>query len=100
MPLNLEERMAFTPSELGRIFHNMPVDLEERLMFTPRELGRMLPFHRGSWLRWLRAGRVPGAVKVGGRWLVPAKVAEQLMAGVTPLHRRPNLPKAAAGGER
>lgn len=81
----------------------MPLNLDERLMITPSELARLYPFHYKSWMRWLRAGRVPGAGKVAGRWLVPIKVAEQLMAGKTPLDQMLSTQMErlnAAGGKR
>jgi hypothetical protein len=46
---------------------------------TLSELVRWYPYSTASWLKWLKAGLLPGARKIGGEWHVPLAAAEALM---------------------
>jgi hypothetical protein len=50
---------------------------------TPRRLSELVPCYPPPyWRRLLQLGRVPGAVKIGNRWVIPVSaVAKLLEAG-------------------
>lgn len=39
-------------------------------LLTPERIAELTSFHVDSVYRWLRAGEIPGATKIGGRWRV------------------------------
>jgi Helix-turn-helix domain len=56
----------------------MPTD--EIQCVTPRQLAALLPCYPATyWRRLLAEGRVPGAAKIGSRWLVPVSAVRTLL---------------------
>lgn len=51
------------------------MDKNEKLFICPKEAALSLGVSEGSVRRWLRDGRVRGAVKVCGTWLLPSGFA-------------------------
>lgn len=58
----------------------MPRDLKGRIAISPREATQLYPFARRTWMRWLNAGKVPGAVRVSKRWVIPLASVERMMS--------------------
>jgi excisionase family DNA binding protein len=40
-------------------------------LLTPKQFAEEVQMHRGTLYRKLKAGDVPGAKKIGGRWKIP-----------------------------
>jgi hypothetical protein len=56
----------------------MPTDAIECV--TPRRLSELLPAYPVQyWRTLLRLGRIPGAVKIGSRWLIPITAIQALL---------------------
>jgi len=43
---------------------------------TPREFATIIRAHYVTVIKWLDAGKIEGAVKVGGRWKIPLKTPD------------------------
>jgi excisionase family DNA binding protein len=59
-----------------------PIRLESR-MYRPSEIARLLGFPKPSVYGWIKDGEIK-ALKLGGRFFVPASEVERLISGDPP----------------
>jgi hypothetical protein len=50
-------------------------------MRTPKELSEVLGVGINGTYRALECGQVKGAIRIGGRWLIPDLVIERILSG-------------------
>lgn len=53
----------------------------ERKTIDPETLSKQLGLSRNSTYAALQEGKIPGAVQIGRRWLIPVNAADRLLSG-------------------
>jgi excisionase family DNA binding protein len=67
----------------------MDADQSNDVWLTPEELADLLRVHRQTIYRELRAGHLPGVIKIGNQWRIPKNAALKALAG----RRQPQEPE-------
>jgi excisionase family DNA binding protein len=58
----------------------MDADQSNDVWLTPEELADLLRVHRQTVYRELRAGNLPGVIKIGNQWRIPKNAALKALA--------------------
>jgi excisionase family DNA binding protein len=58
----------------------MDADQSNDTWLTPEELADLLRVHRQTIYRELRAGNLPGVIKIGNQWRIPKNAALKALA--------------------